>query len=84
MAFDPSNIEDHFSFYLKRIGIDENDLSDPEYKSLKNSFYGGCTSMIICALSSNEEDDKMNVEKVLAQLENHWKVENIKDFLNID
>lgn len=84
MSFNPSNIEDHFSFYLKRMGIDETEISDEEYKNLKNAFLGGCTSIILCTMSPDPGDERINIEIVLSQLENHWEVEELKDIFKID
>lgn len=79
-----TNMDAHFQFFLHRMGIKKEGLSDEQYTLIESAFYAGASSVMLASLFVDEEELDSFSEKILSQLENFWAVENLKDAFNID
>lgn len=78
-------MDNGFYWFLKRMGYDKDKLSVEYLKALEEAFYAGASNTVLLVVGHGDEDKiKPTLETLVVELQGYWKIENIKDILNID
>lgn len=73
------NLEHQYQLYLKRVKLNESQMSPIQRKELKRAFMGACGQMLILLRDGvgelNENDAVTTLEDMINQVSNFWLAE---------